>query len=447
MKLAIELVKANNFAAAAIQNIEKDYYANSSRSAKEAKRKAVKDLLAAAHMASYPLDPKKIKLIAGVLREAGYKSADTYLVEAKTAHIEEGWPWTALLDRHFKLCRKAVKRGQGPQKKAPEVERDLWTSLGLLDVNVPGTKVPLSPQLFAFGVLFMMREIELAALTTKDVKLDQAGHGDMEGIQNGPGRQLHFQNAAVHMHDCPYAVAEVLLNSTILKGAHGGHFTVDETGKPTTKSDLVKDWVELFGMKVTGHSTRRSGALQYIRQGWAVPHVGYLGRWKSNVILQYAEEALETIAANTPGRFGKPPDAPNVEKVQPLSTVLKPDPDTGPKIDNEAIIAQIKADISKLKNGTKVLTKDFNDVVEDLKSKMESAQKFLPKYVISHLPPISSDAHQQPDLAVRPGSSMEDNLRVALLQLHLSICGDGAAVNCTKCNGIAQCKEVEKGSS
>ena len=77
MKLAIELVKANNFAAAAIQNIEKDYYANSSRSAKEAKRKAVKDLLAAAHMASYPLDPKKIKLIAGVLREGGYKSADT----------------------------------------------------------------------------------------------------------------------------------------------------------------------------------------------------------------------------------------------------------------------------------------------------------------------------------------------------------------------------------
>ena len=155
-------------------------------------------------------------------------------------------------------------------------------------------------------------------------------------------------------------------------------------------------------MKVTGHSTRRSGALQYIRQGWAVPHVGYLGRWKSNVILQYAEEALETIAANTPGRFGKPPDAPNVEKVQPLSTVLKPDPDTGPKIDNEAIIAQIKADISKLKNGTKVLTKDFNDAVEDLKSKMESAQKFLPKYVISHLPPISSDAHQQTGSCCRP---------------------------------------------
>ena len=35
--------------------------------------------------------------------------------------------------------------------------------------------------------------------------------------------------------------------------------------------------------------------------GVAVPQVGYLGRWKSSVILQYAEEALETMAANTPG--------------------------------------------------------------------------------------------------------------------------------------------------
>lgn len=43
-----------------------------------------------------------------------------------------------------------------------------------------------------------------------------------------------------------------------------------------------------------------------------------------------------------------------------MSTLLKPDPDAGPKIDNEAIIAQIKADISKLKNGTKVLTKDIS---------------------------------------------------------------------------------------
>ena len=36
-------------------------------------------------------------------------------------------------------------------------------------------------------------------------------------------------------------------------------------------------------MKATGHSARRSGALHYIREGWDIPQVGYLGRWKSAI--------------------------------------------------------------------------------------------------------------------------------------------------------------------
>lgn len=43
------------------------------------------------------------------------------------------------------------------------------------------------------------------------------------------------------------------------------------------------------------------------------------------MILQYAEEALETIAANTAGKFGKLPEGPVADNVQPLSNLLKPD--------------------------------------------------------------------------------------------------------------------------
>lgn len=60
------------------------------------------------------LSPHSHKDQAGTLRDAGYKSANMYLVEAKIAHIEQGWPWSHLLDRHFKLCIKAPN-------KAPEV--------------------------------------------------------------------------------------------------------------------------------------------------------------------------------------------------------------------------------------------------------------------------------------------------------------------------------------
>ena len=112
---ALDIAKEKSVANNIIKGIEDDYYANSSRSAKQTKRKVVADLLTAAKLKPYPLEPVKLKLIAGVLREAGYKSADSYLVESKTAHIEEGWPWTPLLDRHFKLCVKAVRRGQGPR--------------------------------------------------------------------------------------------------------------------------------------------------------------------------------------------------------------------------------------------------------------------------------------------------------------------------------------------
>lgn len=51
----------------------------------------------------------------------------------------------------------------------------------------------------------------------------------------------------------------------------------------------------MFGTEVTGHSGRRTGAFHYMRSGWAVRQLAHLGRWKSNAILSYAEEALEQL--------------------------------------------------------------------------------------------------------------------------------------------------------
>ena len=50
--------------------------------------------------------------------------------------------------------------------------------------------------------------------------------------------------------------------------------------------------------EVGGHSAGRTGALSYIRKGWAIPQVAYLGRWKSDLIYQYAEEALASLPVN-----------------------------------------------------------------------------------------------------------------------------------------------------
>ena len=76
------------------------------------------------------------------------------------------------------------------------------------------------------------------------------------------------------------------------------------SGNVATKAQVVASWAKVFGMRVRGHSARRTGALTYIRQGWAIPQVAYLGRWKSIVIYRYAEEALETMPVNDKSGVG-----------------------------------------------------------------------------------------------------------------------------------------------
>lgn len=83
-----------------------------------------------------------------------------------------------------------------------------------------------------------------------------------------------------------------------------------------TKAELVKEWNALFGPGITGHSPRRSAALQYIRRGWAIAQVGYLGRWKSNIILEYAQEALESMALNVDKKLGVNDLVKNAEQVE-----------------------------------------------------------------------------------------------------------------------------------
>eukprot|EP00435_Cladocopium_sp_Y103_P029407 s1622_g7.t1 len=427
---AISIAERASSAKGVIQRIEGDFYANSSRNAKEAKRRAVRNVLEAAFESAYPLSPDKLKLLAGAFREAGYKSADTYLVEAKTEHIEQGGEWSALLDRHFKLCVKAVKRGQGPRKKAPEVR--------------------LAPQLFAFGVLFMMREIEIANLSIADITLAQderlvkvtwsESKMDQEGLSISRTLQCICQGGCDI--SCPYAVSEVLVHAAMLRGSSGA-ISVDKEGHIASKADLVKDWKSLFDIPVTGHSTRRSGALQYIRLGWSVPQVGFLGRWKSNVILSYAEEALETMAVNTPGKFGAPPEGPSKETQGSLKELLsKTKIPKEPDAAQEVIIAQIKADIQALKKGTKVLNENFQDSVELLRQKIESGHKYLPKFVTSTRYKVTHINHRV--LLYAPAAHWRTICGWHYYSAGYHFEGDeGTAVSCTKCLGIAQSKEAE----
>ena len=63
-----------------------------------------------------------------------------------------------------------------------------------------------------------------------------------------------------------------------------------------TKQELKPGMMVGAWSEASVHSARRSGAMMYMRAGLPLQEVASL--WKSNVVLRYAEEALEEVPAN-----------------------------------------------------------------------------------------------------------------------------------------------------
>ena len=188
---------------------------------------------------------------------------------------------------------------------------------------------------------------------------------------------------------CPYAVMEVLLHETISKDTKDGALAVatDENRSRATKSELVDSWATLFNIPVTGHSTRRSGALQYIRRGWAVSQVAFLGRWKSNLIIQYAQEALESMAVNVGGRFGKGSHEISAEDME--KDLAKMENKTSTETSKESWddlntkMAMLESEIKNLKTNTKESRKEFEKSVNKCEKMVSTSSKYLPNLVQS----------------------------------------------------------------
>ena len=440
---ALKLAKAKGALANVIARVEDDYYASSSKAAKNSKRNTVAEILKAGD-ASYPLTPFSLKLIAGTLRESGYKSASAYLIEAKTEHVERGHCWTSLLDRHFKLCMTAARRGVGPRKKAAEVEEASWASHSLLEDAFPqGMKVGLSSHLFACGVHWMMREIELASLTTDDVKFDSVNRlvtlfwreskKDSEGF--GLARTLQCVCTAGCDLRCPYSVLETLANYATLKGAQKGCLALNKKGKQASKSELVKDWQRLYGPAVTGHSARRSGALQYIRRGWAVSQVGYLGRWKSNVIMEYAQEALESLAINNTNCFGSDPQFQLAQKLIQGDSNVATQQAVEKKADAE-LVHRLQEELNTFKADTKGSENLLEKAIREVESKMSTSGKYLPSLVRSTKQQIIH--HNVKTLVYAPPHAWRTKCGWYYYASNYEFVeGDSTLVNCVKCQASA----------
>ena len=290
-------------------SIEKDFCAASSLGSKNAKKKTINKILDALTHPDppLPLNADLLKGLASALSDGGYKAGEGYLVEAKLWHVEEGHPWSDQLDRVFKQCKRALTRGQGPRKKAKEVSKEERLKPKKLSFQKADKAVKFGKELFDFCVVWMLREIELAALNTEDLVTDHISKrvclnlklSKMDAEGKGIRRTLQCLCTSNNCgSECPYWISVNLVNLVERFNGTGSPLALVKNRELATKAQVIKTWRWLYGPEVSGHSGRRTGAPNYIRSGWAITQVAHLGRWKSNAILGYAEEALEQMPTN-----------------------------------------------------------------------------------------------------------------------------------------------------
>ena len=428
----------------AVNELEAGFSASSSKKSKKAIRRTIEALLKeASKEALVPATPDSIKLLAGVLKKANYRAAHLYIAEYKLIHIEAGYAWTDLLDRVSQQCKRSALRGIGPGSRAyevitNEVGRDFVKAA---KVKVSKSFVPLARQLFEFGIIWMLRRAELCKVELDHIFLDLTGKKvtlklpDSKTDQRAQGAFRVLQCLCAKktcVVSCPFYVSMRLVDALNEKNWRGACRLSDS--KLATKGQLEHSWKKLFGTKVTGHTPRRTGALRYIRHGWTIAQVAYLGRWKSSVIYGYAEEALESMAVNAHKSFNNV----NTHSQDPES-LLAANPHAS--TDWQAIKDQLTLEVEAMKVNQNKAHEALDKEVEAWKARAEGSNGLLPPYVQTT---VSKVVHA--NMRVASCSPPPFWQTLCGWRYHLSgfvfASGSEIQVNCAKCLHLARSNEV-----
>ena len=282
----------------------KKFYTPGTLAAKNTKRKRVGEIMEALET-TFPLGTADLVTIASVLDAAGLKAGDQYLAEAKAMHVEAGNSWSDVLEAHMGLCKRALRRGKGPECRAKEVRiQDIPD--GKWELCTVAAKNPRRVAWsYAWATMWMLRSAEAAEVKVGHVTLDGGGKRVRLNIPKsktdqgavGTSRTLGCCGLEACSKECPVALAVRALAEQPNADPEDPLFP-DYEGNPVTKIQLVTSWTKHLDEHMTGHSARRSGAMMYTRAGVDIQTVGFLGRWKSSAVFRYVEEAMKEMPLN-----------------------------------------------------------------------------------------------------------------------------------------------------
>ena len=204
---------------------------------------------------------------------------------------------------------RSVNRGEGPRRQALPINLEV---IMLCEAKMTD-EVQAAKDLFIFSCLFMLREIELAALKVRHVTFNDQDQtvsvylalSKTDTEARGCIRKWGCLCASDSKAPCAYHAGksqwEYLMS--IFRGNvdEDAPFFPNEAGQHRTKQQTVDAFillarhagaaVECQGRKVSGHTARISGAQFLASIGVEVAVIMLLARWESRVVLHYIKEA------------------------------------------------------------------------------------------------------------------------------------------------------------
>ena len=334
MAKALEIASSAEALGAARNALVSNFWAANTVAVKKSRREEVLRLAFKVQdsVDIFPLTKALVEGVAAALKAAGITSGALYLNELKMIHVEKGFEVEQWLQRVFVLCNKSLTRNRGPVKRAPEVKLEDLAARVWKRGGDPLLPVPLAALAYAWGVAWMLREVELSKVKWKHVTCDPKlkwiklfiPHSKVDQQALGVTRTLKCCGGNPCWKGCPWWIFSTLKVSGLCLPADvpDAPLFPNRKGSHPSKTEMVNSWVSAFGVPIRGHSARRSGAMAYTRRGMSLQELSFLGRWRSSVVLDYANEALESVPANErlkkPKRPTLPADAPTAPQAEPI---------------------------------------------------------------------------------------------------------------------------------
>ena len=153
-----------------------------------------------------PLNVERVKMFAASMRVGGYRSAEPYMIRARTEHVRryDQVPGPAVMEA-IKRYSRAVERGVGPTKLKDSILLE-DTSISMhkpSTQNIQGLDAQASVwpgALFCMGAWWMTRGIEASAARTAHIRFD---HKRLSSERNLPASKTDIKAlGASRAHTC-----------------------------------------------------------------------------------------------------------------------------------------------------------------------------------------------------------------------------------------------------